>query len=1195
METSDELTAFLTRATQDGILGRLLYRGAAWSLMRSDGVLPPGAPPLGLTIATDLAEHGFALLRAAMALRNKAGSSELTSKAFERAANAFEALVRNGDPQSPDRGFLRTVAAAAYHLAGFSAVAYSLFNEAAEDLNSSPGEIAIRQLILRDLDRLRRFVRQWLQDAAHSDEQLAAALRSDDPDVDEIVSTILNTTICRALAYFDFALETGEQGPIDTARGLLANAVRLADGAENVPLWWMTNLCRHLIDDLWQHSLHENLPIAPPTGTEKIYPDLRQLFIGSLYARKSAEVELWPSQREAARRSIDVTDDLVVALPTSAGKTRVAEIVALMTLASQRRVLIVTPLRALSAQTERSFRKTFAPLGFSVSSLYGASGLSSGDEDALRSREIVIATPEKLDFALRSDPSLIDDVGLIVLDEGHMIGPSEREIRYETLVQRLLRRSDAADRRIVCLSAILPSGHELDDLTAWIRSDQPGDPVRSDWRPTRQRYGALTWRGKDALLTLDLTDGGPFIDKFVTEKPPRGLEKKSYPRKNSHLTLFAAWEFAAQGKRTLIFSTQANWVEGYGKQVVDLCKRGYLGPLLDDEALIARALEVGKEWLGENHPAVAGLRAGVAIHHGRLPSPFLRELEILLAEGVLKVIVASPTLAQGLNLNAAVLLVPALYRSGTPITGEEFANVAGRAGRAFVDVEGLIVHTIFDKPDWRKLEWKALVRAAKARVLKSGLIQIVAEILARLSKEGILGRDDAWEYLANARDAWKSPGEEAAVAERLAAGAEYDEDGDGGDEEEGDDEGERVEEEPLSQLVERLDATVFGLIEALDADRADLPRLLDEALKGSLWARQIMREGDDVGALHMKVLQARADLIWKATTPQSRRGHFAMGVGLEAGLAIDAMAVESAKLIDEADNAALRGDAKELAQALSGLGERLLFMRPFIPDKKNALPANWKTILRQWVSGDEVSKIGPQNMRVIEEAFTYRLVWALEAIRTRRVSLGWSPDIVAGGAAAALETGVPDFMMAMLIRAGLPSRRAGMAAVRQGNPSFFTPADMRVWLESNEIATLTAAGDWPTPETASLWERFRTEALSGGIQKWSIERDHRLLDLDKKAAPPKGLYRIVSDEGDGHTWLTTPDYQRVGTFTKPIFDPKPSLSSGRLPGKTNLVAVLRVGRATIRWPHAAASSSGTSAVGQHPANSVDNDWTSKEA
>lgn len=1166
METIDELTAFLTTATVDGILGRLLYRGAAWSLMREEGVLPPNAPPLGATIETDLAEHGFALLRGAIALRAQAGSSDLTSKAFERAANAFEALVRNGDPEAPERGFRRTIAAAAYHLAGFSAVAYSLFNETAEDINTSPGETAIRHLILRDFDQLRGFVREWLGDEAHGDEQFAEALRGEGSDVDDVLSTILNTTICRALAFFDFALETGEVESIEVVRRLLATAVSLADNAENVPLWWISNLSRHLIDDLWQHSLHQNLPAEPPAGAEENYLDLRRLFISSLYARKTSEVELWPSQRKAAQRSTDVTDDLVVALPTSAGKTRVAEIAALMTLSSGRRVLIVTPLRALSAQTERSFRKTFAPLGFSVSSLYGASGLSAGDEDALRTREIIIATPEKLDFALRSDPSLINDVGLIVLDEGHMIGPSEREIRYETLVQRLLRRADAAERRIVCLSAILPSGAELDDLTAWIRSDEPGEPVRSAWRPTRQRFGSLSWRGKDALLRLDLDEDGPFIGKFVVEKQPLGKEKKPYPRKTSHLALFAAWEFASQGKRTLIFSTQANWVEGYGKQVVDLCKRGYLNSLLDDKASIARALEVGKEWLGEDHAAVACLKVGVAIHHGRLPNPFLRELELLLSEGVLKVIVASPTLSQGLNLNAAVLLVPALYRAGVKIKGEEFANVAGRAGRAFVDVEGLIVHVMFDQIDWRKHEWSALVASAKARTLKSGLIQIVAEILARLTREGVLNRGDAWEYLANAREAWRSPDEEAKVAERLAGGAEYEVDGDDGDEGAADNEEESIDEEPLSQLVERLDATVFGLIEALDADRVDLPKLLDEALKGSLWARQIAREGENLAPLHKKVFEARADLIWKSTTAQTRRGHFAMGVGLEAGLTIDAMAEELAELLDQADEAALSGDIDELVDALGGLGERLLFMRPFIPEKANSLPANWKAILRSWVSGEEVSKIGPQNMRAVEEAFTYRLVWALEAVRTRRMSLGWSPDTVAGGASASVETGVPRLMMAMLIRAGLPSRRAAMAAIEDVEPVFVTPAEMRVWLESDEITAYTDAGDWPTPETSALWARFRTEALSGGIQKWSVERYERLLDIE--AAPPAGLYRIVTDEGDGRTWLATPDYQKVAAFKKPAIDPKPSLFSGRLPGKTRLVKALRIGRGELHWPRA---------------------------
>ncbi|MET4606727.1 replicative superfamily II helicase [Bradyrhizobium sp. JR4.1] len=69
-----------------------------------------------------------------------------------------------------------------------------------------------------------------------------------------------------------------------------------------------------------------------------------------------------------------------------------------------------------------------------------------------------MATPEKLDFALRNEPSLLDDVGLLVFDEGHMIGLEEREVRYEVQIQRLLRRSDAATRWIVCLSAILPEG-----------------------------------------------------------------------------------------------------------------------------------------------------------------------------------------------------------------------------------------------------------------------------------------------------------------------------------------------------------------------------------------------------------------------------------------------------------------------------------------------------------------------------------------------------------------------------------------------------------------------------------------------------------------------------------------------------------------------------------------------------------------
>ena len=1136
METLEELQAFLADATQDGVWGRLLDRGAAWAIMRQDGELPGDAPPLGDTIDTDLAEYGFSVLRAALALKEARGPTDIAQRAFEKAANAFEALVRNGSPEAVERDFYRVIAGAAYHLAGYSAIAYSLFNQVDVGTNATPAEVALIRLILRDFDALRIHTRDWLREESHGDRALAAQLEADEIEPEDVIATILNSAICGGLSYFDFALQTGEASLLESAKAILAGTVKLAADAGVVSHWWVARLCLNLIDDLWGHSLHVNLPLAPPLGGEADYDALRRMFLISLYGRKNGEVELWPSQREAARRSSDVTDDLVVSLPTSAGKTRVAEIAALMTLSAKKRVLLVTPLRALSAQTERSFRKTFGVLGFTVSSLYGASGVSAGDEDALRSRDIIIATPEKLDFALRHDPTLI-----IVLDEGHLIGPSEREIRYEVLVQRLLRREDSATRRMVCLSAILPDGDQLDDLTGWIRHDAPGDPVRSAWRPTRQRFGSLTWRGRSARLNFDLDVRGPFIARFIEEIPPRGQQKKPYPREVQDLCLFAAWNFAAQDKRALIFCTQANWVEGYGETALDLVQRGYLPLLLDKPDAISRALEVGREWLGDGHPAVECLKIGLAIHHGGLPNPFLRELEVLLSEGILKIIVASPTLSQGLNLNAAVLLVPSLYRSGKPITGEEFANVAGRAGRAFVDIEGLTVHVMYNPEPWRITQWRSLVASARARALKSGLIQIVWEVMQRLAKEGVLYRPDAIEYLANSREAW------VPAADQSSSGGS------------GDD-----ETEPLSHLVERLDAAVFSLIEALDADSSDLPRLLDEALQGSLWARQIVREREDWQPWYRAVLLARASVIWNHTTPASRRGHFAMGVGLDAGLALDAMADELANYIDIADLAALRGDGEELAGELTELGRRLLVMRPFIPDKRNALPPNWPQILKAWVTGVDVNVIRTDNMAMVEDAFSYRLVWAIEAVRARRTTLGWSPDIVGGGGAASLETGVPCYAMAMLIRAGLPSRLAAIAAVRETRAMFFDNAGMKSWLESNEVAAFTDTGEWPTLETAALWQRFREDLLSGGIQKWrhqtrwsSLTRDH--------SAPTPGIYRVEVEERTGIVWLCSPDQQRLARLRRRLRDTKPSFLSARIVAGDARAYIERFGRDGATW------------------------------
>jgi hypothetical protein len=234
----------------------------------------------------------------------------------------------------------------------------------------------------------------------------------------------------------------------------------------------------------------------------------------------------------------------------------------------------------------------------------------------------------------------------------------------------------------------------------------------------------------------------------------------------------------------------------------------------------------------------------------------------------------------------------------------------------------------------------------------------------------------------------------------------------------------------------------------------------------ALWSRQIARLGPDMRAQQLWILQARSRLIWKKSTATQRRSQFAMGLGLESGLALDAIANELTELLDLADAAAFEGNAPKMIGALTPMAERLFTIPPFVPDTD--LPGNWRDILASWVSGVDVAYIGIDNMRLVEEAFAYRLTWALEALRMKRRVEGGESDQVEGGAAACLESGLPSSTMAMLIRAGLPSRIAARYAVNQTSPSYTNLAEMNIWLASNQITALSADSNFPSRPTHAV-------------------------------------------------------------------------------------------------------------------------------
>ena len=118
-------------------------------------------------------------------------------------------------------------------------------------------------------------------------------------------------------------------------------------------------------DTLGGGSLGHELPRAPAACTQARkgaavdWPAYRRLFIATLFRRGRAEIDLWPSQLDAAARALDVSDNMVVSLPDERGQDTLAELCILACLASERRVVFVTPLRALSAQTEVTLLRTF--------------------------------------------------------------------------------------------------------------------------------------------------------------------------------------------------------------------------------------------------------------------------------------------------------------------------------------------------------------------------------------------------------------------------------------------------------------------------------------------------------------------------------------------------------------------------------------------------------------------------------------------------------------------------------------------------------------------------------------------------------------------------------------------------------------------------------------------------------------------
>ncbi len=355
--------------------------------------------------------------------------------------------------------------------------------------------------------------------------------------------------------------------------------------------------------------------------------------------REMGYTTFYPTQESAVLTGYLEGGNLVAAIPTASGKSLIAYLAIARALQRGQRAVYVVPLKALAEEKYRDM----AGLGMNVA-------LSIGDYDApeqwLSKFDVIVTTSEKCDSLLRHEQHFFDDVSLLVVDEVHLLDSVNRGPTLEVVMAKL------SHTQIVALSATISNAQELAE---WLGAQL----VLSTWRPVKLLQGIYWGEGiyYDDCSTHPVEPGRDLVESLVLD----GLR---------------------DGGQVLVFVNSRRSTQAVAKRLAPSLKRlgiGQLTPPVSDTAL--------GETLAEC------LIHGAAFHHAGLSRADRTLVETQFREGAVKVIVATPTLAAGVNLPARRVVVRDWRRydanfGNVPLSALEVQQMMGRAGRPRYDPVG---------------------------------------------------------------------------------------------------------------------------------------------------------------------------------------------------------------------------------------------------------------------------------------------------------------------------------------------------------------------------------------------------------------------------------------------------------------------------------------------------------------------------
>ncbi|MGX5680523.1 DEAD/DEAH box helicase [Schumannella luteola] len=388
---------------------------------------------------------------------------------------------------------------------------------------------------------------------------------------------------------------------------------------------------------------------------------------------------------------------VLVAAPTGAGKTIVAEFAVFKAMQGERgKVFYTAPMKALSNQ---KFQELVAE--------YGADsvGLLTGDTNVNSSARIVVMTTEVLRNMLYADSDLLRDLEYVVMDEVHFLADRFRGAVWEEVIIHLPLRV-----RMVSLSATVSNAEEFGDWLQAVRGDT--SVIVSEERPVpldqhilmrtklidlfdssglaathrvnpelvqMARYGGRT------LSARQMKDVGRYHSRGgrpENQRMPRQDVVRLLESKNLLPAIFFIFSRAGCDQAV-------SQVLRAGIRLTTTAERDEIRAIVEERCrtLLDEDLAVLGYW-----DWLSGLERGVAAHHAGLLPAFKEVVEELFQKKLVKAVFATETLALGINMPARTVVLEKLEKfngeARVPITPGEYTQLTGRAGRRGIDVEG---------------------------------------------------------------------------------------------------------------------------------------------------------------------------------------------------------------------------------------------------------------------------------------------------------------------------------------------------------------------------------------------------------------------------------------------------------------------------------------------------------------------------